>query len=142
MAGNEGSPEASAAFREHFTDPVYDDVGDEFAPFGSDEGSDLLASWVPRRDELGPSGSIATVLGTEPEQLRRNVAEMEDIDDLETAMFIRSAAFVLLRLSGHLGDEDRQLALDALEFEIGLHRELDVSGLLTQRDDLLSWRNP
>jgi hypothetical protein len=69
------------------------------------------------------------------------------MDGIETATFITSAAFVLLRLTGHLNDPDRQLALDALDFHIGLLRETDRAGtedrvLRTQRDDLLSWRNP
>jgi uncharacterized protein YfeS len=141
-----GLPDPAPAFAQHFTDPLYDDVGDGRAPFGSDEGSDLLWSWRDRRDELGPASTLATVLDCEPSSVAGYVGPMDGVDGIETATFITSAAFVLLRLTGHLNDDDRQLALDALNFHIGLG-ETNGAGtedrvLLTQRDDLLSWRNP
>jgi hypothetical protein len=67
---------------------------------------------------------------------------------VQTASFIVSAAFVLLRLTGHLDEEDRQLAVAALDFQVQmLHDRGPADGgpprvLLTQRDDLVSWRNP
>ena len=116
------------------------------APFGSDEGSDLLWSWRDRRDELGSASTLATVLACEPSSVASYAGPMAGVDGLETATFVTSAAFVLLRLTGHLNDDDRQLALDALDFHIGLG-EANGAGtedrvLLTQRDDLLSSRDP
>ena len=143
-----GLPEPAPAFTQHFTDPLYDDVGDDLAPFGSDEGSDLLASWGARRGELGTASTLATVLQCEPSDVASHVGPMSGMDGLETAIFITSAAFVLLRLTGHLDDDDRQLALEALDFQIRILSGPDATyaqpppALLTQRDDLASWRNP
>ncbi|GAB3778495.1 hypothetical protein [Nocardioides ungokensis] len=141
-------PEPAPGFAEHFTDPLYEDRGNELAPFGSDEGSDLLASWRDRSGELGPASTLATVLDCEPSQVAAYAGEMSGVDGIETAMFIASAAFVLLRLTGHLSDGDRRLALEALDFQIRILPEINSAVteapevLLRQRDDLASWRNP
>jgi len=143
-----GLPEPAPAFAQHFTDPLYDDVGDGLAPFGSDEGSDLLWSWSARRGELGTASTLATVLQCEPSDVASHMGPMSGMDGLETAIFITSAAFVLLRLVGHLREDDRQLALEALDFQIRILPEINSAitqtppALLTQRDDLASWRNP
>jgi uncharacterized protein YfeS len=146
-AASPGLPDPAPAFAQHFTDQLYDDVADGRAPFGSDEGSDLLWSWRDRRDELGSASTLATVLGCEPSRVASYAGPMTGVDGIETATFITSAAFVLLRLIGHLNEDDRQVALDALDFHIRLLGETNRAGaearvLLTQRDDLLSWRNP
>jgi uncharacterized protein YfeS len=143
-----GLPQPAPAFAEHFTDALYDDVGNDLAPFGSDEGSDLLAEWGERRGELDRTSTLATVLGCEPSQVAEIAGPMEGVDGIETAMMVTSAAFVLLRLVGHLAEEDRRLALEAVDFQVrtvgdmnpGIGEALDV--LRTQRDDLASWRNP
>jgi uncharacterized protein YfeS len=131
-------PDAHPAFRAHFTDPVYDDAGADSGPFGNDEGWDLVMEWGDRRDELGPDSTLATVLETD--DVREVAGPMEGIDGLETAQFIVGAAFTLLRLTGQLREDDRALALEALDFLI------DTGGteseLLVQRDDLTAWRNP
>jgi len=141
-----GTP--APAFAQHFTDPLYDDPGDSLAPFGSDEGSDLLASWRDRRAELSTASTLATVLGCDPSAVATYVGPMDGVDGLETATFLTSAAFVLLRLVGHIDEDDRRLALEALDFQIRMLRVID-SGvaetppvLRTQRDDLAAWRNP
>lgn len=148
MTGNHGRPAPAAAFSDHFTDPLYEDRGDELAPFGSDEGSDLLWTWEERRDGLDRSSTLATVLACHPEEVSRVLGPMEGIDGLDTAMAVRSAAFVLLRLVGHLSEDDRRLALEALDFEIGIIPRLDPAladtpaALLTQRRDLTTWVDP
>lgn len=148
MSDLPGLPEPAPAFARHFTDPIYDDVADDLAPFGSDEGSDLLATWGHRRQELDPSSTLATVLECDPSEVTRYTGPMSGVDGLETASFVVSAAFVLLRLVGHLSDDDRQVALQALDFQVRVLGEVDAAHaepprtLLTQRDDLTSWRNP
>jgi len=52
MSDDGALPEAAPAFRSHFTDPVYDDQAGDLAPFGTDEGWDLLHEWAARRNEL------------------------------------------------------------------------------------------
>lgn len=50
------------AFAAHFADPLYDDPANDFAPFGNDEGWDLLAGWSERTDELGPTSTVLDLL--------------------------------------------------------------------------------
>src|SRR5262245_46748129 len=113
-----GPLEPAQPFTQHFTDPLYEDRGDELAPFGSDEGSDLLAEWQNRREELGRSATLATVLKCQPNDVAEVAGPMDGVDGIETASFISSGAFVLLRLVGRLDEADRELALAALDFQI------------------------
>jgi hypothetical protein len=97
--------------------------------------------WGDRRDELGPDSSLTTVLRVDDlDQVRAFAGPMEGIDGLDTAQFIVGAAFTLLRLSGRIRDDDRTLALEALDFLI------DTGGPepehLILKADLTSWRNP
>ena len=141
----DGLPEAVPSFRAHFTDPVYDSEDEELAPFGSNEGWELVSSWGRRPDELGPDSTIATVLDVDPGDVREVEGPMEGTDGLQTASAIRGAAFTLLRLAGHLGEEDRSLALDVIDFELTTMdwlTEEERQPLLTQRADLASWTDP
>jgi uncharacterized protein YfeS len=133
-------PDAHPAFRAHFTDPVYDDPGADLGPFGNDAGSDLLADWADRREELGPDGILATVLGHE--DVLNVAGPMEGVDGIETAQFVIGAAFTLLRLTGRISEDDRAIALLAVGFLIDHAGPEPDRVLLVQRDDLLSWRNP
>lgn len=140
------------AFAAHFIDPIYDDLGLETAPFGSDEGSDILAEWGQRRDELGPDSTIADVMETDADQLDALVERMAGIDYLDQAAIVRGAAFTLLRIVGHLSPRDRETALRCIEYEIETTAAPDwlsaearnhlLPPLQIQREDLLSWRNP
>ena len=136
------------AFARHFTDPLYDEPGDEFAPFGSDEGADLLSDWVKRRGDLDATSTLATVLRCRPEEVAAYAGPMDGVDGLETAMYVTSAAFILLRLTGHLAEADQQQALAALDFQIRILPLINTAladtpaALTTQRDDLTTWRNP
>lgn len=138
-------PEPAPAFARHFTDPMYADVGDDLAPFGSDEGSDLLWSWAARRQELDTTSTLATVLECDPSDVAHYMGPMSGVDGIETASFIISAGFVLLRLIGHLSEQDRHLMLQALDFQIRILPEINPAvtetpaALLIQRRDLAAW---
>ena len=59
-------------FSAEFTHPLYSSEADEFAPFGSDEGADLLDTWSRRRADLSPGATLRTILvdgADEPDQL-------------------------------------------------------------------------
>ncbi|GAA0988853.1 hypothetical protein ENKNEFLB_00154 [Nocardioides aquaticus] len=145
-------PTPHPAFVLHFNDPIYDDTGLETAPFGSDEGSDVLQDWGQRRDELGRNSTIADVLETDQAGLDALVGTFKGIDYLDQAALIRGAAFTLLRLTGHLSVDDRALALRTIEYETQTTadpgwlpqevREQMLPALHVQREDLLSWANP
>ncbi|HEU5241558.1 MAG TPA: hypothetical protein VFU25_06060, partial [Ornithinibacter sp.] len=59
-------PTPHAAFAAHFTDALYEDDGDDLAPFGSDEGWDLVTEWGERRDELSAHATVQEVLDESP----------------------------------------------------------------------------
>lgn len=140
------------AFVAHFTDPLYEDTSVETAPFGSDEGADLLWEWGRRRGELRRDATIADLMGTDQPRLDGLVGTFSGIDYLDQAALVRGAAFTLLRLIGHLSGGDRVLVSRSLDYEIETTadpswlplevREQLLPALRTQRADLLSWANP
>lgn len=126
-------PQAAPAFAAHFTDPLYEDSGNSLAPFGSDEGADTLADWADRRDELGPTSTLADVLEDDPADY------LGDDQDVFGPMFVQAAGFTLLRLTGHIDAEGRAALLGALDQLIALQGREPV--LLRQREDVASFRD-
>ncbi|KZE91614.1 hypothetical protein AVP41_01158 [Microbacterium sp. TNHR37B] len=148
--GAAGSAEELAdpdpSFAAHFTDPIYDDPAGEFAPFGSDEGADLLAEWSERRDELDADSTVAELIGTAD-----GAAEIFSLLDardasgvplpgegVDAATIIVGAAFTLLRLTGHIDAPGREHAMRALD--VLIDRYGPQEDLLRQRQDLDAWR--
>lgn len=94
----------------HFTHPLYSAVSGEWAPFSSDEGSDLLWSWEQRVDELSDRSTVVDLIpGAEPGQ-------EEPVTDVEWAIEVLGAGFVLLRLTGQIDPNGRRLVMEALDF--------------------------
>ncbi|GEO28527.1 hypothetical protein [Terrabacter aerolatus] len=128
---------ADDAFTDHFTSPVYDDPAGEFAPFGTDEGADLLAEWAARRDELEATTTVRDLLADgfdEPSDVDGMFAGLDDEDGVDAATIVVAAGFTLLRLTGQIDDEGRAMvlrALAALESFYGEQPELS-----RMRDDL------
>lgn len=140
----EDLPKAAPAFAAHFTDPVYDDLAGEFAPFGTDEGFDLLHEWAGRRDELGPDTSVADLL--EESGFADVVSELDSPEgpgipgpggQVDAATITTGAGFTLLRLSGRIDDEGRRQTLKAID--VLIRRYDSPPELLRQRADLESW---
>lgn len=131
---------AHDAFTDHFSSPIYDDPAGEFAPFGTDEGADLLADWAARSDELGPTSTVRDLLADgfdDPSDVDGMLAELDDEDGVDTATTVVGAGFTLLRLTGQIDDEGRAAvlrALAALESFYGEQPELS-----RMRDDLESF---
>ena len=117
--------EPHPAFSAYFTDPLYEDPSEDLAPFGSDEGWDLLAEWAERRSDLGPRSTVADVLEDDPFTWLGG-----GVDEL---VFVQAAGFVLLRLTGQIDDEGRRAVLAALAL-LGSSPVLD-----RQRLDLEQW---
>lgn len=139
-------PAADPAFARHFTDPVYEDQGGEFAPFGTDEGWDMLYEWAERRSTLDDSTTVADLLnGTDFGWVTETLDEPEGpgipepAGQVDAATIMIGAGFTLLRLTGHIDDEGRRQTLKALD--ILIRRYGSPPEMVRQRDDLLSWRN-
>lgn len=137
-------PEAAPAFAAHFTDPIYDDPGTEFAPFGSDEGWDMLHEWDERRDELTPQTTVADLIEGSGFADLVSAAGFEFSDDIpepggleDAATIAVGAGFTLLRLTGQIDAEGRRESLRALDLLI--ERYDAPPELVRQRDDLQSW---
>ncbi|QKE84616.1 hypothetical protein [Arthrobacter sp. NEB 688] len=137
-------PDADPAFAEHFTDPVYDDPAGEFAPFGTDEGFDLVWEWSDRRDELGPTTTVADLVdgsGLADVASQLDVPERAGIPaaggQVDAATITIGAGFSLLRLTGHIDDDGRRRTLQALDVLIDRY-DAPVE-LVHQRADLESW---
>ena len=101
------------AFEKAFRAALYRSGSNEYAPFGSDEGADLLAEWSRRARELSSASTLRQILldgADDAEELwsefNRGTADLDGI--------IISAGFVLLRLTGQIDDEGRTLMLEAL----------------------------
>ena len=101
-------------FAAHFRDPIYDDPADGFAPFGNDEGWDLLADCVKRIDELDGDSTLKQIA---PEWFEDGTLVPSDLneDDVDLNDIVIGAGFTLLRLTGQIGEADRALVLRALD---------------------------
>jgi hypothetical protein len=144
MMGNEDLPAASPAFAAHFSDPIYDDPADEFAPFGTDEGFDLVHEWAERRDELGPDTTVAHLL--EESGFADVGSELDNPEgpgvpaaggQVDAATITIGAGFTLLRLTGRIDEDGRRQTLKALD--VLIHRYDSPPQLVRQRRDLASW---
>ncbi|QGN58737.1 RHS repeat-associated core domain-containing protein [Nostocoides sp. HKS02] len=137
-------PAEHPAFAAHFTDPVYSDVAGEFAPFGTDEGFELLQVWADRREHLSSTTTLAWLL---TESGLDDLLGQLDADEpgmipepggqIDAATFVVAAGFTLLRLTGRIDDPGTTLTLRALDVLITRYHA--PPELLRQRDDLLSW---
>ena len=139
-------PRADPAFARHFTDPVYEDGSGEFAPFGTDEGWDMLHECAERRAELTKSTTVADLI--EDSDLTDVVQGLDTPErpgipvpagQVDAATITIGAAFTLLRLTGHIDDGGREKTLKALDALIRFYGPRPQ--LLRQRTDLLSWHN-
>lgn len=124
------------AFASHFRDSIYDDEANDLAPFGNDEGWDLLVGWVKRADELGSGSTLAQIAPEWFEDAPLVPADLNE-DDVDLNDIVIGAGFTLLRLTGQIGEADRALVLRALDIRdrtYGLHPETQQ-----MRTDLLTF---
>ena len=126
-------PARHPAFRAHFRSGVYTDYSSEFAPFGHDDGSDLLDHWSSHAKELGPHSTIGDVIAGSDvfDPVELPPAELPD------AWAVMTAAITLLRFTGRIGATDHAAALRALDILIGEYGE--QRELVRMRADLLTF---
>lgn len=124
-------PVAHPAFSAHFTDPLYDDQGSEFAPFGTDEGADIFADLLKRRDEIDATTTVreaSALVGWDPEALAAEMAGPEA--EASEWGVVLGVGFGLARLTGGIDPEGKRLVLRALELTQALYgpgiEELDL----------------
>ena len=137
-------PKAHPAFVAHFTDPVYSDEGGEFAPFGTDEGWDLLYTWAERRDELGPRTTVMELI--EGSGLGDLVAELDRPEppgvprpggQVDAATITVGAGFTQ-PLSGRLNTRPMNPSMNDCA---SARARLAFAALTTRRSGSVSWIN-
>lgn len=109
----------------HFTDPLYDSRTLDSAPFGSDQGADMLHEVEMSGGALPPDASIETVLPWGDVDGYFAAAEKGDVDGLS---FIYAAGFLLLRFNAHIEEDDYRILRSAL---VGLANEMDLEAIRT-----------
>lgn len=133
-------PVAHSNFLKHFTADIYEDVTSDLAPFGSDEGYDMILQAVECRSELSDQSTVAELLDIVDAPPSTDWDEAFDEDDASfDAALIVSAAFALIRLTGRIdkpGLDKALLALDVFIEDFGEEPEL-----LQQKADLESWES-
>lgn len=109
-------------FAKHFTDPLYFDQAEEFAPFGSDEGSDTLWIWTSRRSELTSCTTLRWMVTEEDVAgaLDDPATNGPDLDG-----FIIGAGFALILLTGHIDTEGKRLLLEALHRTYSFYADVE-----------------
>jgi len=129
---------AHPAFTRHFSAPIYDDPANELAPFGSDEGWDLLFTVAQRCEELTDTATLDDVLALADVPVADEWGENPEGEQwYEDATFVAAAGFTLLRLTGQIDPAGHQRTLQAVNILIDYFGE--HPDLLQQRADLHSW---
>jgi uncharacterized protein YfeS len=132
-------PEAHENFTRHFLAPIYEDQDGEFAPFGSDEGWDILHLAAKNRNELTSGVTVADLLEFVDAAESGGWGESPTAEEwYEDATFVAAAAFTLLRLTGQIDETGRVRALEALDILIDFFG--DQPELEQQKKDLERWR--
>jgi hypothetical protein len=141
-----GLPAATAAFKAHFTDAIYEDQSRDFTPFGSDQGWDMLQEWAGRRNELTTQSTVAQVLegsgfgGIDHDLTAADAqAVPQPGGQVEAAAVIIGAGFTLLRLTGHIDQAGKALTLKAIDALIDRYGSLPQ--LARAHTDLQSWHD-
>lgn len=104
----------------HFVDPLYESRHLDAAPFGSDQGADMLRDVEEAGGVLPDGASISTLLPWGDVQGCFAAAATGDVDGLS---FIYAAGFLLIRYVGRLDRSDYETLRKALQ---GLAEELEL----------------
>ncbi|MCL2378655.1 MAG: WGR domain-containing protein [Defluviitaleaceae bacterium] len=118
-------------FREHFSHDLYYDCTDEFAPFGSDEGSDtldMISEYVRKNKSfnftVSPKEQVEIDWGSvycPPNDISREAVEAllkadnGESDQCNSDMVTYSTAFAQIKITGRIDAELKQMALNAMK---------------------------
>ncbi len=131
-------PPAHSRFVRHFTHAIYSDPVDEFTPFGTDEGADILAMALDGQPVLDESSTVRDVLAEEIDDVEEFIAEIpDDAPDLDGIVI--GAGFTLLRLTGQVDDTGREWLVAALERSKAFYRGNDRGTFQQMLTDLASF---
>jgi uncharacterized protein YfeS len=129
------------AFAQHFSDQLYDDPSNDFAPFGTDEGADLLADWTDRRHELGRESTLRELLSDELADVDQfiNVDVPGSEPDLDGIVI--GAGFTLLRLTGQIDSEGRAWLMKSLQRSQSFYGDAapEFTRMLQDLESFTSW---
>jgi hypothetical protein len=114
-------PAPHPAFAEHFADPMYHDAGDELAPFGSDEGFDLLFTWKEKARDLTACTTVRSVFEGDDPAAAGGIDRTSDDDPAQDGAIV-GAGFTLIFFTGHIDPEGKRLVMDAIRREARYYR--------------------
>lgn len=118
-------------FEAHFSDPLYGDPTDEFGPFGSELGWDVVAEWAERHAELQTGTTLRRLAEQEfgdPVEADEMLSPSPEVA-LELDPALVGLGFTLLRSTGRIDAEGRELLLEALRrMEVGYGELTDHYG--------------
>ena len=134
-------PTPHPAFAEHFTDPIYHDQGDGFAPFGSDEGFDTLYTWQEHPEDLTACTTVRSMLGPEDAEPSGPSVEPAEGDPAADGLVV-GVGFTLLLVTGHIDTEGKQLVEDAVRREAAYYDDESITRSRCMLRDLESFPPP
>lgn len=108
-------PAPHPMFRAHFTAEFYYDQADEFAPFGSDDASDIVDEMLEERDTITGTSTVrqlaAVAFQDEPATVFDNLNLEEDhVDPVLVAV-----GFLLIYLTGQIDYEGKRILYKAID---------------------------
>ena len=108
-------PEAHPTFAAHFTDELYEDPADDFAPFGSDEAADEIFGWMTHVEDVTATSTVRQLVAISYDEEDEASLEADWASDDDTLDMITIAlGFFLIRVTGQIDDIGRQDVLAAL----------------------------
>lgn len=116
-------------FTEHFTEDFYYDCGEEYAPFGSDEGSDTLYAItleIRKKPKLDfykfPKILIENDWGMKyypadsvDENFIKNMSGEEEMNVVQSDMVTYAAAFAQIKMTGKIDERLKLRAINAMK---------------------------
>lgn len=116
-------------FSEHFTEDFYYDCGEEFAPFGSDEGSDTLyviTMEIRKKQRLDfykfPENLIENVWDMKyypadsiDEDFIKNMNNEEEMNVVQSDMITYATAFAQIKITGKTDEKLKLRAINAMK---------------------------
>lgn len=108
-------PAPHPAFRAHFTTPFYYDQGDEFAPFGSDEASDVVAELIEERDKITATSTVRQLAAEAFQDEKATVFDNLNLEEDHVDPVLVAVGFLLIYLTGQIDYEGKRILYKAID---------------------------
>ena len=113
-------------------------MGEEFAPFGSDEGFDTLYTWQEDSQDLTACTTVRSMLGPDGVDRPGPTTPPATDDPVQDGLVV-GVGFTLIFFTGHIDTEGKQLVLDAVRREAAYYDNERISQFPVLLRDLESF---